>query len=817
MTPDIRQAVRNLLRTPAFTLVAVITLALGIGANAAIFSVVNGVVLRPLGYPEPDRLVYITSQFPSLGFDQFWVSPPEYLELSERQHSFEAIGAYNTGQDNVAASDRPRRVVAANVTASLFDVLGVKPARGRAIQPGDMLTGSAPVVVLSHELWMSAFGGDGAIVGRPIEVDGGRPTVVGIMPPGFDIGDDRVELFEPLTLDGNVRQGRSNHFLYLVGRLRTGSTMTAARADLETLLAQWRQVTPEGHVPNQKGHRLRYDGYQEQIVGGARRAVWVLQAAVGFVLLIACANLANLLLARAESRQREFATRLALGATRGRLLRQFLTEGLVLSAAGAVLGLLIAAMGVPAMLASLRDSLPRAPHVSVDVVVVAFTIGVALLTGLAFGFAPLLHLGDATVAHTLRDGMTRTTSGSASQRLRKVFVAAEVALAVVLVAGAGLMLRTMWNLARVDAGFDRSRLVTFAVALPPVRYQQPQDAQAFYARLLDGLKALPGVQGAAAMSGLPPLRDVNANDTDIESYVTPVSNGQPTGPLENVDYWQIVTTQYVETLGIPIVDGRGFQPSDEQGGPVVLVNETMARTFWTKRSPIGDRIRPGFGDQLPWYTVVGVVKDVKQGGVDRKTGTELYFHAGQAARISQFASRTMNVVMRTALPASALDGSIRQVVQRLDPSLPIVRLRGMDEVFAESTQRTQLLARMLAAFGALALFLAALGTYGVLSYVVAQRRREIGIRVALGAERGQVMRLVMRQGLVMAGAGVLAGLVGVFLLDRVMGALLFGVRGSDPLTLVSVVVSLSAAAALACFVPARRATRVDPMVVLRDE
>jgi predicted permease len=325
------------------------------------------------------------------------------------------------------------------------------------------------------------------------------------------------------------------------------------------------------------------------------------------------------------------------------------------------------------------------------------------------------------------------------------------------------------------------------------------------------------VLGAAALSGLPPRRDVNANDTDIESYVTPVSNGTPTGPIENVDYWQIVTTHYVETLGIPIVEGRGFQPSDEQGGPVVLVNETMARTFWTKRSPLGDRIRPGFGDQLPWYTVVGVVKDVKQGGVDRKTGTELYFHAGQAARVSQFASRTMNVVMRTALPASALDGSIRQVVQRLDPSLPIVRLRGMDEVFAESTQRTRLLARMLAAFGVLALFLAALGTYGVLSYVVAQRRREIGIRVALGAERGQVMRLVMRQGLVMAGAGVLVGLVGVFLLDRVMGALLFGVRGSDPLTIVSVVASLSAAAALACFVPARRATRVDPMVVLRDE
>ena len=818
--PTLRQAVRNLLRTPGFTLVAVLTLALGIGANAAIFSVVNGVVLRPLAYPDPDRLVFITSQFPTLGFDQFWVSPAEYLELAEQQRSFDGVGAYTTGQSNVAAGDRPRRVAIAAVTSTLFDVLGVAPARGRAIQPGDTVTGAAPVVVLTHELWMSAFGGDGSIVGRAIDIDGRRPTVVGIMPPGYDIGDERVELFGPLTISDQARtRQRSSHFLYLVGRLKQGATLATARAELETRLAQWRAVVPQGHVPNQKTHRVRYDGYQEQIVGGARRAVWVLQAAVGLVLLIACANLANLLLARAEGRQREFATRLALGATRGQLLRQFMSEGLVLAVAGGALGLVIAAVGVPALLVTLRDSLPRAPQVSVDVPVILFTIGVAIATGLVFGLAPLFHLGERGVSQTLRDGMTRTTAAAASQRIRRVLVAAEVALAVVLVTGAGLMLRTMWNLARVDAGFDRSRLVTFALSLPSVSYQQPQQANEFYARLLDRLKALPGVQSAAAMSGLPPLRDVNANDTDIEGYTMPPQpeGAAPVGPFENIDYWQQVTTSYIETMGIPIVAGRGFLPSDEQGPPVVLVNETMAKTFWKDRSPIGDRVRRGMGDQLPWYTIVGVVKDVKQGGVDKKTGTELYFHVAQAARISQSASRTLNVVVRTDQPASALDGAIRQAVQQLDPSLPVVRLRGMQDVFAASTERTQLLARLLGAFGGLALLLAALGAYGVLSYVVAQRQREIGIRMALGAERGRVLGMVMRQGLTMAGAGILVGLGGAFLLNRLMGSLLFGVQPSDPATLVAVVVSLTIAACLACYIPARRATRVDPMVVLRDE
>ena len=809
----LRHAIRNLLRTPGFTAVAVLTLALGIGANAAIFSIVNGVVLRPLGYPEPDRLVYISSQFPTMGFEQFWVSVPEYLELSERQRSFERIGAYTTGRSNLTAPDRPRRIVTGIVTASLFDTLGVSAGRGRALQPQDEVTGAAPVAVLSNDLWRSAFGSDTGIVGKSVEVDGRVRTVVGVMPPAYDIGDERVEMWLPLTIDGNARQRRGGHFLYLIGRLGQGRSMTDARAELETLLAQWRQVVPEGHVPTPKDHRLRYDGWQDQVVGGARRAVWVLQLAVGFVLLIACANLANLLLARSEGRQREFATRLALGASRGRLLAQFVTEGVLLAAAGAVIGVAVAAMGVPALLTIYRDTLPRAPGVSVDFVALAFTAAVTLLTGFVFGLAPLLHLRSTGVSQTLREGAARTTSGAASHKIRRALVAAEVALAVVLVAGAGLMLQTMWNLSRIDAGFDRQGLVTFGVSLPQARYPDAQAAAAVYERMLNELRKLPGVQGVAAMSGLPPLRNVNANDTDIDGYTAP-----PKGPFENVDFYQVATAGYVETLGIPIVEGRSFNDADALGPPTVLVNETMAKTFWAGRSPLGQRVKPsGPSQSTPWFTIVGVVKDVKQGGVDQKTGTELYFNAAQAARAAGFVSRTMNVVLRTPLPSSALDGPIQRTVQAIDPTLPIVSLRAMDEVFAESTRRTELLARLLGAFGGLALLLAALGTYGVLSYIVTERRREIGIRMALGAERSTVLGLVMRQGAVMAGAGLLIGLVGAFLLDRVLGSLLYGVRPSDPTTLVAVVFTLGASAALACYLPARRATLLDPMIVLRDD
>jgi putative ABC transport system permease protein len=813
---DLRHAVRQLRRTPGFVLVALLTLALGVGANAAIFSVVRAVVLRPLPYPEPDRLVFMSSQFPTLGFDKFWISPPEYLELQERQRSFTTIGAYTTGSVNLSATDRPRRVVTATVAPELLQALGVSALRGRLFNANDTVKGAPEVVILSHDLWSSAFAANERLLGQSIDVHGVQRTVVGIMPPGFDVGDARAEIFQPLNLGPDARLRRGNHFLYLVGRLRSGVTLDRARAELETLLGHWdpsvrREDGRGGHVPNQKGHRLQYAPLQEEIVGTAGTAVWVLQAAVGFVLLIACANLANLLLARAETRQREFATRLALGASRGRLLRQFLTEGVLLSVVGGTLGLIIAMLGVPALVKAYDTSLPRAVGITIDIPVMLFTFAVSIATGIVFGLAPLLHLTTDASAQSLREGNTRTTSANASHGLRRLLVAAEIALAVVLVFGAGLMLRSLFNLARVDAGFDRAPLVTFGLALPQARYPKAEEVATLYNRLTERLQGLPGVQRATIMSGLPPQRQVNANDTDIDGYTAP-----PNGPFENIDYYQNTTVGYVETLGVPIVEGRSFQESDRQEGAVALVNETMARTFWKGRSAVGGRVRAGFGDQ-PWLTVVGVIKDVKQGGVDQKTGTELYFLIDQSARLQQNVPRTINVVLRTTLPVSALEPSIRQAIQGVDPSLPIVKLRPMDDVFVESTLRPRLLAQLLTAFGGLALLLAALGTYGLLSYLVTERRREIGIRMALGAERGRVLAMVMRQGLTLAVVGVVVGLGGALLLNRVMRTLVFGVTTSDPATLAGVVMCLSIVAALACYVPARRATRVDPMVVLRQD
>jgi putative ABC transport system permease protein len=806
---DFGHTFRNLLRAPGFAIVAVLTLTLGIGANTAIFAIVNGVLLKPLAYPEPQNLVLVTSQFPELGFDQFWVSPPEFLELKERSRSFQALGAYTTDEDNLGTRDRPRRVRTARVTADFFDALGVAPLLGRTIRPEETLPGAAPVAVLTHELWKSVFASDASLVGETIDIDGRKVEVAGVMPEGFGLATEPVEAFVPVSIDPANRQNRGNHYLYLVGRLSPGVGLEAARAEMETLLVDW--PGKDLHAPNLTLHRLRIDPLQEEVVGDARTAIWALQAAVGFVLLIACANLANLLLARAESRQREFAIRSALGAGGLRLARQFLAEGLVLSGLGALGGGILARAGLRVLVATFPDALPRAGEVSVDGTSLAFMVVVALLTSVVFGLAPLIHLRGSSLTATLREaGQRSATSGR--RLLRRFLVASEVALAVVLVTGAGLMVRTVWNLTRVDAGFDRSGLVTFALDLPAATYPDAPQVYAFYARLLEDLRALPGVRGAAVVNGLPPLREVNANDTNIEGY----EQVDEKDPMENVDYWQSVSTGYTETMGIPIVEGRSFRESDEGGDLVVLVNETMARTFWPGTSPLGRRVKPGFGDELPWLNVVGIVKDVKQGGVDKETGTELYFHTAQLGRFG-FADRNLNVVLRTDVPVSALAGNVQRVVAAKDASLPIIDLRAMDEVFSQAIGRPRLLAQLLLGFAILALVMAAIGTYGVLAYVVAERRREIGIRMALGAARGSVLSMVLRQGLGLTLVGLIVGLSGALAANRLAAALLFGVEPADPATYAAVSLFICLVGLVACYAPARRATRVDPIVVLRQD
>ncbi|HUF25789.1 MAG TPA: ABC transporter permease [Gemmatimonadaceae bacterium] len=809
-----RHALRALARAPGFAAIAILTLALGIGANSAIFSVIHGVVLKPLGYPEPERLVFITSQFPTLGFDQFWISPPEYVELRERSRSYSAIGAYVTNAVNLGEAETPLRVSSAAVTSQLFEALGVPARRGRALVPDDNLPGAEPVVVLSHELWERSYGANPDLVGSLIDVDGMRRTVAGVMPRGFDVHDQGVQIWLPLTIDPANPGGRGNHFLYLVARLAPGVSLAQARDEMETLLARWPEENPGTHAPSSPNHRLRIDDLQSDIVGAARRALWVLQGAVAFVLLIACANMANLLLARAESRHREFAIRTALGAGRGRLLGQFMTEGVLLSFAGGAVGLFLAWIGVKALLAASPDSIPRAAEVGLEWPVVGFTLALAVGTGIIFGLAPLLHLGERGMTMALKEGGRGSTAGAARHRVRRGLVVAEVALAVVLVIGAGLMLRSFWNLTQVDAGFDRSRLVTFGLVLPAATYPQGSERTAFFAQVLERLGAVPGVQGVASMTGLPPRRNVNANDTDIEDYTFVPGSG---GPIENVDYYNYVTADYFGTMGIPAIEGRTFTAGDAGGLPVAVINETLAKRFWEDRSPVGRRLKPGFGDQVPWFTIVGVVRDVKQGGVESATGTELYLDYEQAPAVLSFAPRAMNVVVRTTLPVSAIGASIQRTVRDLDAALPIVDMRTMDEVFASTMVRPRFLAQLLGAFGLLALALAAVGTYGILSYAVAERRHEIGIRMALGAGRNAVMGMVLRQGLRVAVFGIVLGVAGALAVTRLASSLLFEVKATDPSTFVAVGIFITLVAAMASTIPARRATRVDPMVVLREE
>jgi putative ABC transport system permease protein len=809
---DLIYALRSLRKSPGYAAVTVLTLALGIGANTAIFSVVNGVLLKPLPYPAPERLFFITSQFPALGFDQFWVSAPEFVEFRERTQAFGDVGAYQSRAVNLGTDDQPRRVNSALVTSELMTVLGVEPLRGRTFTLEDTLPGAEPVAILSSELWRSAFGGEESVLGRQILVNGAKARVVGIMPPGYDLHDQKILVWEPLTLNPTNPGNRGGHFLYLVGRLKAGVSRAQASSDVESMLARWPELNPGMHVPNTTTHRLRVDGLQEDMVGGIGTALWVLQGAVGFVLLIACANLANLLLARAESRQKEFAIRSALGAGRWRLLRQFLTEGLVLALMGGLVGAVLGFGGLRAMLAANPDSLPRAAEVTLDPLVLLFTVGISIATGVVFGLAPLLNLREQVVSLSLKEAGQRSTAGSARARVRGGLVMAEVALAVVLVIGAGLLLRSFWNLLTVDAGFNRSRLVTFGLVLPAATYREPQRVVDFFTRLNEQLAAIPGVQAVAAMQGLPPSRNVNANDTDFEGYTAPKE-----GPFENVDYYQNVTPGYLTTMGIPLLEGRDFLPSDATGAPVALVNETLAKTFFRDQTPIGRRLMPGFGGQVPWFTIVGIVRDVKQGGVDQKTGTEIYFLADQGPRAMNFAPRSMNVVVRSALPVESLGTDIRRLVQGMDPTLPIIRLRTMDEVFADTISRPRFLAQLLAVFAGLALALAAIGTYGILSYSVSERRREIGIHMALGATRAVVLGMVLGQGMRLTLAGLLLGVGASLGLTRLLRAQLFNVTPSDPATMVAVVAAISLVALAACYVPASRATRVDPMVVLRDE
>jgi predicted permease len=814
---DILYALRTLARSPAYAAVTVLTLALGIGANTAIFSVVNGVMLKPLPYPRPDRLAFITSTFPNLGFDRFWISLPEWAEFKQRNRSFQDVGAYREGSVNLGTPERPRRVNSAIVTPELMTVLGVAPLRGRLFNQADSPVGAEDVGILSYATWVNDFGKDEGALGRVVPIDSVPTRIVGIMPPGYDLHDERVEVYLPLTIDPKTfPNSRSSHFLYLVGRLKDEVSVPQAQADLDTMIEQWRGLSGNKHSPNRlpnTTHLLQMHPMKSDMVGSIGTALWVLQGAVAFVLLIACANLANLILARAESRQKEFAIRSALGAGRWRLLRQFLTEGVLLALVGGALGAALGFAGLRTLLRANPESIPRALEISLDWKVLFFTFVVSIVTGLVFGMAPLVHLREDVVTASLKEGGQRSTAGTARARVRSGLVMAEVALAVVLVVGAGLLIRSFQKLMTVDPGFNRESMTTFGVVLPGAAYPKGDTRVAFFNQLSSRLRELPGVTGVASMTGLPPNRAVNANDTGFEGY-TPT----PDEPPANIDYYQTVSVDYLKTMGIPIVKGRGFEPADVSGGPVVMVNEALEKTFYTRRKldAVGKRVNPFFGPNSPPFTIVGVVRDVKQGGMGKKTGTELYFLNEQGPRIAGFAPGSMNVVVRSTLPEAALAQEIQRAVRAQDPTLPIVKLRTMDQVFSDSAARPRFLAELLAIFAGLALALAAIGTYGILSYSVTERTKEIGIHMALGATRGSVLGMILGQGMRLTMVGLAAGLVASFGLTRLLQAQLFNVKPTDPATLTAVAAFIAVIAFVACYVPAQRATRVDPMVTLRE-
>ncbi len=810
---DVRFALRQFRKRPLFTLVVVVTLAVGIGGNAAIFTVADRVLLQPLPYAAPDDLVRVYTQFPGLGFDKFWMSAPELLELAEWNDFFRSVGAWRAGSVNVSGGDTPLRVTAALADAGFFATLGVPIERGHWLTAAEDRPSTEPVVVLGHGLWQRAFAGDPELVGETVVVDGVTRTVIGIAPPGFDIADAGVEVWVPLQLDPADPGSRGGHYLNVVARLAPGTTLPAARQAMTALLARWETTFPDTHHPSRDNHAMVLFPLRGELIGNARTPLLLLLGAVGFVLLIACANVANLMLARAEGRRREIAVRASLGAERGRLIRQFLTESVVLALAGAVLGLGLARLGLKAMLAANPQAVPRAAEIGLDGRAVAFTALVAVVTGLLFGLAPAWRARAGNLFASLKQG-GRTTGGVSAHALRRGLVVVEVTLATVLVLGAGLLLRSFWTLQQVDPGFEASGALSFQIELPEAQYPDAPGVHAFYDRLLDRIGALPGVESAAAVSDLPPVRELNANDTDFE--------GVETGPdlPANVDYYQIVTAGALRTLRIPLVAGRAFAATDSAASPpVVLINQALAKRFYPGEDPVGRRIRRGwFGDDEPWFTIVGVAADVKQDGLDKPAGTELYFLDDQWTNMPQLDPiRSLNIVVRTAGDPLDLAPAVRAAVHRLDPTVPIADLAPLERVVARSLQRSRFLTVLVAVFAAVALLLAAIGTYGVLAYTVEARRHEVGVRMALGATARDVLRLLVTQGMRPVVAGLLLGLAGAVATSRLLATQLYAVAPSDPVTWVTVPVVLVGVALLACLLPGRSATKVDPAVALRQD
>lgn len=810
---DLKFAIRQLLKNPGFTTIAVLTLALGIGAITAIFSVVNTVLLQPLPYSQPERLVRIYTEFPNFpngGLRRFSFSVPEYLELQRDTKSWESIDAWITGGVNVGGDTQPTRATASALTGGLFSSLGATPSLGRILTPEDDVPGGPQVAVISHGLWQRAFAGDKDVVGRDFLLDGGPFTVIGVMPEAFQFPPgqlDATEVWAPIQIDPANPGERSNHSLNLIGRLKTGVTLEQAQAEIDSLEEHWGE-TIAGHHLDGADHTIVSFGLHDEVVRGVRPALRMLLGAVAFLLLIACVNVANLLLARAESRQREIAVRGALGAGLGRLGFQFVIEGLLLASIGVAAGLLLGFGGLKLLKSIGIATLPRAGEISIDVRVVMFTVALTFLTGLIFGLAPLAHVIRRNLHNALKSVATSTTGAAPVQRFRQGLVVAQLALSLSLLIGAGLMLRAFWNLQEVNAGLDPTNVTTMSVALPRATYQR-QEIHEVWTRLKGRLDSMPGIESAALVSGLPPIYSATHSDTLIEGYVP-----EEGGPIQNVEFYQSVSQGYFETLRIRLLDGRFFDNRDNADSPeVAIINQTMARTFWGNASAVGRRIRPS--GTTNWCTVVGVVADVKNAGLDRPTGTELYLPFTQIAGLGR--SRNMSIVVRASGNSSTTVSAVRRELGDIDPALPLADIRSMNELLSAAQSRPRFLTLLLTLFASVALILAAVGIYGVISYSVTQRTKEFGLRMALGARPADVLGIVLGRGMMLALIGIGIGLAGAFILTRFLASLLFGVTPTDPATFVIVSLIFGVVAFLATYFPARRATKIHPMVALRNE
>lgn len=803
---DVRYGVRSLLKRPGSTLVALITLALGIGVNTAIFSVVDSILLRPLPFEDSERLVSIWEQGLGQGINQNEVAPANFFDLRNQTRWFEAIGAHGPQDINLTGAGEPERLTGELVTANVLSILGVKPALGRTFLANEDQPGQHRVVVLSDALWQRRFNRDPSIINHDIVLNGESFTVVGVMPRGFFYPLRETELWIPWAMEPEQAAGRGDHYLRLIARLKPGATLQQATAEVAAIGQRLAAEYPKTN----EGLSFIVNSLHRDYVGDLRSPILIMFAAVGLVLLIACANVANLLLAQATTRRREIAIRMALGARRWTIVRQLLTESLLIATAGGVLAMLGAMWGVQALAKLLPDSLSKLQSVGVDARVLLFTFGVSVLTALVFGGVPALLAARAKPGETLSDVARDAAGGTAGRYVRRMLVVSEVALAVVLLVGAGLLIRTFQLLRQVNTGFSTDSVLTMKMVLPMPKYAKPEARRAFYDETLRKVQELPGIESAGMITFLPLSFSGMNFSFSVEGQTLPSDMKLPFA------LYRVVSPDYFRTLNIPLQRGRFFDSHDTPDSPpVIMISRQLAERYWPGQDPIGKRLKIGPVDSPnPWLNVVGVVGDVRQAGLYGDPRMDLYSPYAQERRAF---ITPRDLVLRTKGDAASVAASVRQAVWSVDKDQPISNVQTMDQVFSAAISQERFQALLLGLFAALALVLACVGLYGVISYSVAQRTHEIGVRMALGAQPGDVLKLVLRQGMGLTIVGLVVGIAIGSVATRVLSDMLFGVTARDPLTFVGVPALLLLVAFLACYIPARRATRIDPLVALRWE